>query len=253
MDNRNLIIAIALSLAVLLGWQYFVAGPQIERARQQQLAQQAQTPAAEPGAAPAAGAAPAPAAGATPAAPAEAPTLSRDAALQTSPRVPIASAKVSGSINLRGGRIDDVRLTEFHDTVDPASPTIELLSPSGTATGYFAEFGWIAPPGTPSPGPDTVWTAPAGAKLTPDSPVTLTYDNGAGLTFTRTLSLDQAYLFTVTDTVANKGGAAVTLTPYGRVVRLGEPKTAGYYILHEGPIGVFGAAGLNEPNYKDLK
>ena len=130
---------------------------------------------------------------------------------------------------------------------------IVLLSPSGTPEGYFAEFGWVAPQGTAAPGPDTVWTAPADAKLTPETPVTLTYDNGAGLVFTRKIALDQAYLFTVTDTVANHTAAPVTLTPYGRVVRLGEPKTAGYYILHEGPIGVFGAAGQNEPNYKDLK
>ena len=254
MDNRNLIIAIALSLAVLLGWQYFIAGPQIERARQHEIAQQAQVPAAKPGASPAAGAAPAQGVGpAAPAAPAEAPTLSRDAALQQSPRVPITSGKVSGSIDLRGGRLDDLRLTEFHETVDPGSPSIVLLSPSGTAEGYFAEFGWIAPPGTAAPGPDTVWTVPADAKLTPETPVTLTYDNGAGLVFTRKIALDQAYLFTISDAVANKTGAAISLTPYGRVVRLGEPKTAGYYILHEGPIGVFGAAGLNEPNYKDLK
>src|SRR6202011_3610395 len=100
-------------------------------------------------------AAPAPEAGATaaqgagpaaPAAPAEVPTLTREAALEKSPRVPIASGKVSGSIDLRGGRIDDLRLTEFHETVDPGSPSIVLLSPSGTAEGYFAEFGWIAPP-----------------------------------------------------------------------------------------------------------
>ena len=151
MDNRNLIIAIALSLAVLLGWQYFIAGPQIEKARQHELAQQAQTPAAQPGAAPAAGAAATPAQGAgpaAPAAPAEAPTLTRDAALQQTPRVPIASGKVSGSINLRGGRIDDLRLTEFRETVDKSSPSIVLLSPSGTPQGYFAEFGWIAPAGT---------------------------------------------------------------------------------------------------------
>ena len=84
------------------------------------------------------------------------------------------------------------------------------MSPSGTPQGYFAEFGWIAPAGTAAPGPDTVWTAPVDAKLTPETPVTLTYDSGAGLVFTRKIALDQAYLFTITDTVANKAGAAVT-------------------------------------------
>ena len=255
--DRNLIIAIVLSLAILLGWEYFVVAP-----RQHQLAEhQAQSQAAEPNSPPAASggsassSAPSPAGtgAVAPAAPAEAPTLSRDAALAQSPRVPIASGKVSGSINLHGGRIDDLRLTEFHETVDKSSPSIVLLSPSRTPEGYFAEFGWLAPQGTTAPGPDTVWTAPPDAKLTPETPVTLTFDNGAGLVFTRKITLDQAYMFSVTDAVANKAGTPVTLTPYGRVVRLGEPKTAGSYILHEGPIGVFGAAGLNAPNYKDLK
>jgi YidC/Oxa1 family membrane protein insertase len=238
-DRRNVFIAIVLGLAILLGWEYFVVGPrQHELAQQQAQSQAVQPSAAAPGASPA---------------PGMASTLSRDAALAQSPRVPIANSKVSGSINLHGGRIDDLRLTEFHETVDKSSPSIVLLSPSRTPEGYFAEFGWLAPQGTTAPGPDTVWTAPPDAKLTPETPVTLTFDNGAGLVFTRKITLDQAYMFSVTDVVTNKAGTPVTLTPYGRVVRLGEPKTAGSYILHEGPIGVFGAAGLNAPNYKDLK
>jgi YidC/Oxa1 family membrane protein insertase len=257
MDNRNLIIAIVLSLAVLLGWEYLVVAPrQHELAQQQAQSQPAQAGGnpASPAGSPASAAVTGPGAGpAAPAAPTEAATLSRDAALALSPRVPIASGTLSGSINLRGGRIDDLRLTEFHETVDKSSPAVVLLSPSRTPEGYFAEFGWLPPQGVAAPGPDTLWTAPAGAKLTPETPVALTFDNGAGLVFTRKIAVDQAYMFTVTDTVANTAGAAVTLTPYGRVVRLGEPKTAGSYILHEGPIGVFGAAGLNAPNYKDLK
>ena len=105
---------------------------------------QAQKPAAQPGAAPATATGGSPA---LPAAAAEAPTLTRAAALETTPRVPVDSAKVSGSINLHGGRIDDVRLKEFHETVDASSPTIVLLSPSGTPEGYFAEFGWVAATG----------------------------------------------------------------------------------------------------------
>jgi YidC/Oxa1 family membrane protein insertase len=238
-DRQNVFIAIVLALAVLLGWEYFIVGP-----RQHELAQeQAQSQAVEPSAA-------SPGVTPTPGAP---PTLSRDAALAKSPRVRIANGKVSGSINLRGGRIDDLRLTEVHETVDKSSPIIVLLSPSRALDGYFAEFGWIAPEGTVAPGTGTLWNASAGAKLTPETPVTLTYDNGAGLVFKRKITLDQAYMFTVADEVANKTGTAVTLRPYGRVVRLGEPRTAGSYLLHEGPIGMFGAAGLNEPNYKDFK
>ena len=245
MDNRNLIIAIALSIAVLIGWQYFVAGPTIDKANQQ-AAQETSQPATT---APAAdGTTPA-----VPAATAPAEVLTRDVALAQTPRVEIATQRVSGSINLSGGRIDDLRLNEFRETVDPKSPAVTLLSPGKTADGYFAEFGWAAAPGTAVPGPDTKWTAPAGAKLTETTPVTLTYDNGAGLVFSRAIAIDDHYMFTVTDSVANSGTAPVTLSPYGRIVRVGEPKVGGYFILHEGLIGVFDDASLQEVKYKDLK
>ena len=166
----------------------------------------------------------------------------------------ISTPSVSGSINLRGGRIDDLRLNDFHETVDKSSPTIILLSPADAPDGYFAEFGWSGPADAgPMPGPDTVWTAPAGAQLSVDKPVTLTYDNGKGLTFSRKIAVDDHYMFTVTDSVANATGAPVDLTPYGRVTRIGEPKTTGYYILHEGLIGVFGDQGLQEVKYSGLK
>jgi YidC/Oxa1 family membrane protein insertase len=249
-DNRNLILAIVLSVLVLIGWQYFVAQPAIEGAQQEQT-----EPATLPGgvAATLPGGTPAIA---PPAAAGPIPSLTREAAIAQSPRVAIDNGSVSGSINLRGGRIDDLRLNKFRETVDKDSPTIVLLSPSGTADGYFAEFGWIGPAaGSPVPGPDTLWTAPTGAKLTGATPVTLTYDNGGGLVFTRKIAIDDNYMFTVADGVTNTSAAAVSLTPYGRIVRLGEPRTAGYYILHEGLIGAFG----NEPmstgtvKYKDLK
>lgn len=254
-DSKNLILAIVLSIVVLIGWQYFIAGPQIERTRQQQISEQ-QPAATEPGATtPGATATTAPPVPGAPTTTAVAPTvtLTRAEALAQSPRVAIATQRVSGSVNLRGGRIDDVHLNDFHETVDPASPTIILLSPTGGPDGYFAEFGWIGEPnGGAVPGPDTLWTAPAEAKLTESTPLTLTFDNGAGLTFTRKIAVDEYYMFTVTDTVANATGTAVTLTPYGRVTRLGQPKTTGYFILHEGLIGVFGDEGLEEVDYSDL-
>ncbi len=255
-DNRNFLLAIVLSIAVLIGWQLFIAGPEMDKARQQaEIAAQQQTtetaPAAGtsttttttapvvPGAAPVAAAAP---------------TLTREAALAQSTRVPIATGALSGSINLTGARIDDLHLLDFHETVDDTSPTIVLLSPSGAPDAYFAEFGWIGPAEAGQlPGPETQWTAAAGAKLTTTSPVTLTYDNGAGLTFSRAIAIDDKYMFTVTDTVANKGTAAVALSPFGRITRVGEPKVAGYWILHEGMIGVFGDTGLKEEKYSAIK
>jgi len=259
LDQRNLFLAIGLSILVLVGWQYFVAGPEIERAqRQQEIAQQQaaerQTaqpaPAPEGAETPAAGApaAPPPSGAATPA------TLTRDEALGRSERVPIETARLSGSVNLTGARIDDLRLRDFHETVNPTSPTIVLLSPSGGPDAYFAEFGWIGDTNTgPYPGPDTRWTAPAGATLTAETPVTLTYDNAGGLVFTRTIEVDDNYMFTVTDKVANNGAAPATISPFGRVTRIGEPETRGWWILHEGLIGVMGDDGLQEEKYSAIE
>ncbi|HMN88325.1 MAG TPA: membrane protein insertase YidC, partial [Bauldia sp.] len=183
-DNRNFILAIVLSLAVLIGWQYFVAAPQIEKAQQQAAitaAQNAATPAATPdGAPPPVADATAPPSGAAAA------TLTRDGALATSPRIPIETPRVSGSVNLRGARLDDLHLNDYRETVDPKSPTIVLLSPAGGPDGYFAEYGWVGGAGAPPlPTAETVWTAPEGAKLRPTTPVTLKGGNGAGLVFTR--------------------------------------------------------------------
>ncbi|BCP56207.1 membrane protein insertase YidC [Kaistia sp. 32K] len=256
-DNRNLILAVVLSVAVVFGWQYFVAGPKLEQTHQAALTQQQQQQAGHDASAAANAAAPGatatPGAPGTPAVAAPGTLLTRAEALLTSPRVAIDTPSVTGSINLKGGRLDDLHLDGFRETVNPNSPTIILLSPSNAPDGYFGEFGWVAPAGTAVPGPDTLWTAPAGAKLTVETPVVLTWDNGAGLTFTRTISVDREFMFTVKDDVANATGAAVTLSPYGRVTRLGEPHVAGYYILHEGPLGVLGDKGLQEFTYKGLR
>lgn len=257
-DNRNLILAVALSIAVVFGWQYFVAGPRFDQAHRQQQ-QAAGAVASAPAATTAPGAAPSQAgAGGAPIADqggvAPAADLTRDAALALSPRVPIDTVAVSGSINLKGGRLDDLRLKGYRETVDRDSPTVILLSPSGGPDGYFTEFGWLgAPAGLSVPGPDSLWTAEPNAKLTTETPVTLTYEAGGGLVFKRTIAIDQNYMFTVRDTVSNTTGAALSLTPYGRVVRIGEPHTSGYYILHEGPIGWMGDHHLQELNYAKLK
>ncbi len=267
-NNRNFILAIVLSMIVLFGWQFFIAGPQIEQARKQQeiAAQQAaeqakQQPAATGDQAASGGqtaggtTTAAPATGNAPAAVAVKQTAeTRDEALAQSKRVPIATPAVSGSINLTGGRVDDIRLNDYHETVDKQSPTIVLLSPSGGPDAYFADFGWVGPADAgPLPGATTEWSAPAGAKLTPTSPVTLTYDNGAGLVFSREIAIDDTYMLTVTDSVANKGNASIALSPFGRITRVGEPPTSGYYILHEGLVGVIGAKGLQEYKYKDIQ
>ena len=252
-NNRNLFLAIALSFIVLLGWQYFVAGPRMEaeQTRQEQLAAQqaaeTKTTTEHADTAPTPGAANAPAttAGAVP--------LSPQNALSQSARIEIDTPKLTGSLNLTGARIDDLHLSEYRETLDENSPTITLLSPSGSQKPYYAEFGWVSGSGDIAlPNANTVWTAPENAKLTLDQPLVLTWDNGAGLTFVRTISVDNDYLFTIDQKVENNTDAAVALYPYGLISRHGTIKTTGIYILHEGLIGVAGDAGLQEVDYKDL-
>ncbi|MFO1097030.1 MAG: membrane protein insertase YidC [Xanthobacteraceae bacterium] len=272
-EHKNTILAIVLSGAVLLLWQYFFGLPQMEKQRQealqrqqQQTQQQTQPSPAQPaqpgpGGVPAPGTASTPgtasAPGAAPApgtAPAPSGPQSVAAALAAGERVAITTPDIKGSISLRGARIDDVALTRYRETVDPHSPAIVLLAPSGTPHPFYAEFGWVGGAGQKLavPGPDTMWRQEGAGPLTPTHPITLVYDNGQGLTFRRTISVDDKYLFTLKDEVVNKGTAPVTLFPYGLVSRHGTPKTLGYYILHEGLIGVLGKEGLQEVTYKTI-
>ncbi|SNS43668.1 protein translocase subunit yidC [Tardiphaga sp. OK246] len=258
-DNRNTIIAVILSGLVLIGWQYFYNIPQMEKQRAQTATQtQLANPTAQPNTTPgsttptanstAAGGAP------TNVAPANAPIVSRDSAIAASQRVKIDTPRISGSIALKGARLDDISLTKFRDTVDPKSPAIVLFSPSGTAAPYYAEFGWVAAAGanTKIPDQNTQWQQEGSNALTPTTPVVLKYNNGDGLTFTRTISIDDRYLFSVKDDVSNIGNAPVTLYPFALISRHGTPHVEGYYILHEGLVGYLGDQGLQEYGYKKI-
>ena len=134
-----------------------------------------------------------------------------------------------GSIALRGARVDDVALTRYRETVDPNSPAIVLLSPSGTPHPFYAEFGWVGAGGQPLklPGADTVWRQEGAGPLSVGRPITLVYNNGEGLAFRRTISVDDKYLFTVQDEVTNNGAAHTTLYPYALVSRHGTLQTLG--------------------------
>jgi len=262
-DNKNTILAIVLSALVLIAWQYFVGMPQ-EKARQEQLQQQQlkqQTAQQQAQPAPNGQATPAPGPQAGPAqipgqntATAEGTSVSRADALAASPRVQIDTPTLQGSIALKGARIDDVALVKFRETVDPKSPPIFLLSPNGTADPFYAEFGWAGGAGSnvKVPTADTVWTQVGTGGLSVGHPVTLSFDNGQGLEFRRTISIDDKYLFTIKDEVVNKGTSPVTLYPYGLISRHGTPHTQGYYILHEGLIGFLGDDGLKEYTYKNM-
>ena len=251
-EHKNTILAIVLSLIVVVGWEYFFARPEMQQQQAQQQQQQ-QTQPSETG-----GAQPATPAGSTPQMPsapsAQPPTQTREAVIAASPHVDIDTPTLRGSIDLKGARIDNLALEQYRDTTDPNSPPIVLLSPSGAPDAYYAEFGWVPASGTnePVPGPDTVWKQDGSGALGIDHPVTLSYDNGQGLIFTRTISVDDHYLFSIKDQVQNKGGKAVSLYPYALISRHGTPQVLGYYILHEGPVGVMGDQGLQEENYKKI-
>ncbi len=258
-NNQNVIIAIALSFVIIVAWQFFVISPkmQAERKRLQEQSQSVTpgttaTPSPATGTGTSAPATPG-APNAAPAASAAAPTaVSRDAALAETARVTIDTPSLKGSINLVGGRIDDLLLNHYRETVDPTSPLVELFSPAGTADPYYADFGWVAGKDGPAvPTATTEWKA-EGGPLSPGHDVTLTWDNGAGLLFKRTYSVDASYMFTVKQAVENTTGAPVELYPYGLVNRTGAPKTRSYYILHEGLIGYLGKDGLQEIKYKKL-
>ncbi|HKO09974.1 MAG TPA: membrane protein insertase YidC [Alphaproteobacteria bacterium] len=261
MEQRNLIAAILLSIAIVLGFQFLIEAPRLEkeRARQQALQQtagQTAPPAAAKGAQPQTP--PAAASSTVPLAPGGAPAgaAARGAAdraqlLAESPRITIATPSLKGSISLKGARIDDLKLVEYHETVDPKSPEIVLLTPPGLPDAYYAEFGWVASgAGVKLPDANTLWQAD-GSTLTPTSPVTLSWDNGQGLKFVRSYAVDDAYMLQLTQRVENTGKEAVTLYPYGLVTRSGNPPVSGYYILFEGPLGVFDRT-LKEVKYTAL-
>jgi YidC/Oxa1 family membrane protein insertase len=245
--TRNMLIAAALSLAFIGIWDYFYAFPQMDKQRARVAEQQREAALPKLGAPEISAAAPGVARPQV--------VKNRSEALTASPRIAIDTRSISGSIALKGGRIDDVSLKNYHETVDRQSPIIVLLSPEESPEPYFAETGFLT--GAVSDAPalpttDTVWTAD-GEKLTTTQPVTLSWDNGQGLRFKRRISVDEEYLFNVEDSVENTTDKPVQLFSFARVTRIGRPKSAGYAALHEGFIGVIGDEGAQEVNYDKIE
>jgi YidC/Oxa1 family membrane protein insertase len=238
-NNKNVFLAIFLAAAVLFVWQYFVATPSMkaEQARQAALTHQEKT---KPSSAPVL---PGIASGTS--------HMSREAALKVGgKRVVIDTPMVDGSLLLKGARLDDLRLKNYHDTVNPKSPEIVLLAPKSTDYPYSATFGWVG--AANMPGDNSQWTQVGEGTLSPGHPVTLTWDNGHGLVFTRVIAIDDKYMFTVTDSVANKSGAAATLYPYGVVERQGIQKDEASMYLHVGFVGVANGSEV-DAKYSDFK
>ena len=236
-DKKNIVLAVLLTAAILFGWPYVstyffpAANPPATKIEGGKT-----TPVANPAADPAA----------------DSVTAIRDRAvvLKESPRIPIRTPKLDGSINLKGARIDDIVLPTYKETIAKDSPDVRLYSPAGTQDAYFAGFGWQGE-GLKTPNKDTVWTA-QGSELTPTSPVTLTWNNGVGQTFEIRLSVDENYMITAAQKVSNSGAGTVGVKPYGYISRSSIPKDPDTWTIHIGPMGVFNDAANYDVNYKDL-
>ena len=253
-ENRNLIMAIALSMAVLFGWQVFFVGPEMEKEAVRQAAISEQAAIAEADKAGGSDGAPQVSGDGTPTTTAggDAATSNVANAASNARRIIIDAPLVSGSFSVAGLRLDDIMLKDYFETQAEDSERIQFLKKTTSELPYFAEFGWAAGDANQvMPRFDTVWQTSASI-LAPGKPVTLTWDNENGLIFRRTLSINDDYMITVDDSVESRLSSPLTLFPYGLVRRHGTPPTSGIYILHEGALGVFDET-LREEDYDDLE
>ncbi|MDA0238417.1 MAG: membrane protein insertase YidC [Proteobacteria bacterium] len=265
MDNKNLLMAVVASVAIILTFQLFFAPPPPppgEIAGQsaptgQPAPETATTPQLPSGTSSQAPALPG-GAQQTPSVPsaasANAPQLpgstglNRERTLASVPRIKIDSKRLQGSISLIGGRFDD--LQDYNETIKPDSEKIHLLEPFNGRSPYYAQFWWLSSD-TEVPNGSTLWTANR-TTLTPENPVTLSWENKDKVKFSQTIALDANYMFTITQRVENKGTKSATVFPFGQILRTGTPDVLDFYILHEGLVGVFDGV-LAEYDYDDVQ
>lgn len=244
-QNKNLILATVLSFLVILGWYTFFPPPEpapvVDPAVIETVAE--------------GGTAGAPAVGSTAATDATATAQAAEAEAPSAPRIDIDTPRLSGSISLQGGRIDDLSLKDYRVEIDADAAIVKMLSPVGEAGAYYALYGWAPGVGLAAdevPGANTIWQAQGDGILTPDTPVSMTWDNGTGLTFSRTIAIDEDYMFSVTQSVTNNSAAPVALAPYGTLARHGEPADLkNFFILHEGAISMTDGT-LSETKYGNM-
>ncbi len=245
-QNKNLLIATALSFVVILVW--FVLFPPPEATVDETAQTTEQTLETAPGVS-------APTTATDPAASTTAGTAAPAPALETA-RVDIAAPNLIGSIALTGGRIDDLKLSQYHETNDESSPMVTLLEPVGSDSPYYAVYGWAPGNGlqvSDVPGPNTEWSVESGESLDVDSPVTLRWESPAGLIFRRTFTVDDKFMFRVTQSAENTSGAEVSAAPYGILARHGEPKDLkNFFVLHEGAMSMTDGT-LAENKYKKIR
>ncbi|MEP2921343.1 MAG: membrane protein insertase YidC [Sulfitobacter sp.] len=233
-QNKNLIIATALSFVVILVWFVLFPPPEPETPLEQAAISEN---AALDGTL-----TPPSAATTTPPAATNADTSTSSSALATAARVEIETSRVSGSLSLLGGRIDELSLNDYSTSLDDDASIVEILFPATEPGAQYALHGWAGTAGLDPasvPGPNTPWTLAEGDVLRTDTPVTLAWDNGAGLLFRKEISIDDNFMFTITQSVENTGSAAVSMAPYAVLARHGIPQDLkNFFILHEGVVAM---------------
>ena len=233
-DTRNLIAAICLSMSVLIGYQILFGEPAQQNVKkEQQLVDKNNEPSIE--------------------LPKDNNTSLTEVTKKTRniDRINIINDELQGSISLLGARIDDLVLKKYRKTLDPESDQIRFLKKIDEREPFFIQFGWSSPNKNKVPNGNTVWKG-SKSSLDPNNPVTLTWNNGEGLNFSQIISIDDNYMIKVIQKVKNETNNSVNLYPYGLIRRSGEPKTTDFFVLHEGPLGVFDGS-LKEHSYSDLK
>jgi YidC/Oxa1 family membrane protein insertase len=242
MENKNVIIAVILSTAILIGWSMYFENPdEAQRKRLEiQGKTETQTNIQKPE---------------TPQTGKAVPTkaISRSDALKESDRVFIENSNLSGSISLRGALIDDIILKNYRETLDKSSKPIVVLSPKKSEDGYFVESGWATTKSDIKvPDNNSVWQIREGKKLTPSSPVTLEWNNREGVVFSKKIEVDDKYLFKITETIRNEKSKTIELFHYSQITKNTKPNTENFYILHEGLIGVVDK-NLKEETYSSIE
>ena len=233
-DTRNLIAAICLSMSVLIGYQILFGEPTQQNVKkEQQLVDKNNEPSIE--------------------LPKDNNTSLTEVTKKTRniDRINIVNNELQGSISLLGARIDDLVLKNYRKTLDPESDQIRFLKKIDEREPFFIQFGWSSPNKNKVPNGNTVWKG-SKSSLDPNNPVTLSWNNGEGLKFSQIISIDDNYMIKVIQKVKNETNNSVNLYPYGLIRRSGEPKTTDFFVLHEGPLGVFDGS-LKEHSYSDLK
>ena len=237
-ETRNLVAAISLSMAVLIGYQLLFVEPKKDIAQKENIVKESDDSSNIP----------------IPQNLDNGIIASDNTEPKSSnkpvPRISMISKEVSGSISLKGARIDDITLTQYKETLEPESELIKLLLKSNGDSPYFIEFGWSSPDGIKVPNGKSLWKSSSNI-LSPDKNITLKWDNGENITFYQDISVDDSFMITVNQRVENNSNNSITLYPYGLIRRAGEPKTIDFFVLHEGPLGVFDGT-LSEKSYGDL-